>query len=110
MGGHRLGLQNLFKSVLGNLWAFLHSPKVDYKSRKSPPIFSLSKISLHPIPGTVKGGGFDCRDGTVDAFDGHKEGVWNRVRESLPHIGWISDINHKGAEKEDKFISNPTNK
>jgi len=40
------------------------------------------------VIGTVKGGGFDCRDGTVDAFDGHKEGVWNRVS---AHTTWILD-------------------
>ena len=81
-----------YKTCLNQFWEifglFLHSSKVGYKSRKSLLyIFSPSKTSIHPIPGTVKGGGFDCRDGTVDAFDGHKEGVWNRVRQTFPHIG-----------------------
>ena len=38
------------------------------------------KVFTLPLQGTVKGGGFDCREGTVDAYEGHKEGVWNRVK------------------------------
>ena len=42
-------------------------------------------ISFYELPllGTVKGGGFDCRDGTVDAYEGHREGLWNRVKKNM---------------------------
>ena len=46
-----------------------------------------------PLLGTVKGGGFDCRDGTVDAYEGHKEGVWNRVRGGVEY-GILNNESH----------------
>jgi hypothetical protein len=32
------------------------------------------------IIGTVNGGGFDCRTGEVNTFEGTDNGLWNKVR------------------------------
>merc|ERR1719341_2835627 len=38
------------------------------------------------IIGTVYGAGFDCRSGEVKPFEGHEEGIWNKVS---AHTDWI---------------------
>ena len=46
-----------------------------------------SSCRSQQLLGTVYGVGFDCRTGKLQSFEGHKEGIWNKVNLTT-HIKW----------------------
>ena len=45
--------------------------------------------------GTVQGGGYDCRDGTLSNWQGQTDGIWNKVTE---HMEWREENMRKLEE------------
>jgi len=45
-----------------------------------------SDSSRWVIIGTVRGGGYNCKDGEVNELEGHDDGIWNKVS---AHTEWI---------------------
>ena len=57
--------------------------------------FKKEKKCAYTIIGTVFGFGYDCRTGSIDDFEGHKGGIWNKVSY------WVDWIRKTMAENND---------
>ena len=54
---------------------------------QSNSVNNKSSCRSQQLLGTVYGVGFDCRTGKLQSFEGHKEGIWNKVNLTT-HIKW----------------------
>ena len=58
---------------------FFHKKKLSLSASFLPSDF-CKNVANAKSSGTLHGGGFDCRDGTIGSLEWEGEGVWNKVQ------------------------------